>query len=390
MQDRIALMLNARYMSLVLKYIVRQKVRSAMTISGVALAMFMFYSVQAMQQGVRAATKQTSEDATLVVYREDRFCPFTSRLPEDYQRTITALPGVKAVVPIKIVVNNCRASLDVVTFRGVPSSAFDSGVFGSATIVEGSAQEWKRRGDAALVGRRLAERRGWSVGDRVAIDAIQVSIVGIIDSDQPQDKNVAYTNLEFIQRTAGNSDGEVTQFNVLVDDPKLLADVAASIDAAFADAQEPTSTWTEKEFVARAVTDIIEIVNFAGWLGWGSLAAVFALVANAIVLSVRDRVRDYAVLQTLGFSQGLIARLIVAESLILSLIGGCAGLAAGLAVIHFGRFSFSVEGLSVNFTAGPGMIAIGIALCACIGVLAGLFPAWEAYRRETVESFRAV
>jgi len=383
-------MLSPKYFPLIFKYVVRHRARSLLTILGVAMAMFMFYSVQAMQEGVRAATRQTAEDATLVVYREDRFCPFTSRLPEDYGRKIAGISGVKAVVPMKIVVNNCRASLDVVTFRGVPSDAFDTGVFGDAQIVEGSAEEWKRRGDAALVGRRLAERRGWSVGDRVAVDKIQVTIAGIIDSDQPQDKNVAYTNLEFIQRTAGNSDGEVTQFNVLVDDPDRLAEVAASIDAAFADAQEPTTTWTEKEFVARAVTDIIEIVNFAGWLGWGSLAAVFGLVANAIVLSVRDRVRDHAVLQTIGYSQSLISQLIVAESLVLSLIGGLVGLSAGLAIVQFGRFSFSVEGLSVNFAAGPGVVAAGLALCACIGVVAGLVPAWEASRRETVESFRAI
>jgi putative ABC transport system permease protein len=263
-------------------------------------------------------------------------------------------------------------------------------MFAGARIIDGSAEEWKRRGDAALVGRLLAERRGWSVGDRVAVDAIQVTVAGIIDSDQPQDRNVAYTNLEFIQRTAGSSDGEVTQFNVLVDDPDRLQDVAAAIDAAFADAQEPTTTWTEKEFVARAVDDVIEIVNFAGWLGWGSLAAVFGLVANAIILSVRDRVRDHAVMSTLGFSNGLIGQLIVAESFVLSVMGGAVGLLAGMVVVYFGRFSFSVEGLSVNFGAGPATILVGLLVCASIGVLAGLVPAWQAARRETVESFRAV
>jgi putative ABC transport system permease protein len=101
-------------------------------------------------------------------------------------------------------------------------------------------------------------------------------------------------------------------------------------------------------------------------------------------------VRDHAVLQTLGFSQGLLAQLIVAESLLLCLLGGVVGLLAGLAVVHFGRFSFSVEGLSVNFFAGPGVIAVGMAICAFIGVVAGLFPAWQAARRETVESLRAI
>jgi len=383
-------MLDGKYLPLVIKCVVRNRARSTLTILGIAMGMFMFYSVQAMENGVRAATTATAEDVTLVVYREDRFCPFTSRLPEDYQRTISKIDGVTAVVPMKIVVSNCRASLDVVTFRGVPADAFDSGMFAGAEIIEGSAEEWKRRGDAALVGRLLAERRGWTIGDRIAVEDIQVTVAGIIDSDQPQDRNVAYTNLEFIQRTAGNADGEVTQFNVQVSDPERLQDVAAAIDAVFADAQEPTTTWTEKEFVARAVDDVIEIVNFAGWLGWGSLAAVFGLVANAIVLSVRDRARDHAVMSTLGFSDGLIGQLIIVESFLLSIVGGTIGLLAGMAVVYFGRFSFSVEGLSVNFGAGPATIVSGLLMCALIGVLAGVVPAWMASRRVTVESFRSV
>lgn len=383
-------MLPIKFVPVVLKYVSRQWVRSLLTITGVALAMFLFYSVDAMQRGVREATQLSADDATLVVYREDRFCPFTSRLPENYQRRIEEIPGVRSVIPMKIVVNNCRASLDVITFRGVPSDAFDSGMFDGIDILSGSKENWKRRGDAALVGQRLAERRGWKVGDQIAVGEIVVTIAGIFESDEPQDQNLAYTNLEFIQRTAGNQDGIVTQFNVLVEDSSQLDQVAAAIDAEFAHAEEPTSTWVEKEFVARAVTDVIEIVNFAGWLGWGSLAAVFALVANAIVLSTRDRVRDHAILQTLGFPQGLIGRMIVAESLLLSIMGGLIGLVIGIVVVHFGRFSFSVEGLSVNFNASASSLIVGMTLCAGIGVAAGLFPAWQASRRETVESFRAV
>ena len=382
--------MSGKYLALVAKYITRQRMRSALTLFGVALAMFLFFAVESMQQGVRAATQKTSEDATLVVYREDRFCPFTSRLPEDYQRRIADVPGVKAVVPMQIIVNNCRASLDVITFRGVPPESFETGMFSKVRVVEGSIAEFKRRGDAALVGERLARRRGWTVGDNVTVGNLSVTVAGIIASDEAQDQNVAYTNLEYLQRAEGDADGIVTQFNVVVDDPNQLDAVAKAIDAEFADAQEPTKTWPEKEFVARAVTDVIEIVDFAGWLGWGALIAVFALVANAIILSVQDRVRDHAVLQTLGFSQGLIGRLIVTESLALSLLGGALGLVAGIAVITFGRFSFSVEGLSVNFTAEPQSIAIGLMLSILIGVLAGLFPAWQAARRETVECFRAV
>src|SRR3954447_24898967 len=117
-------MLRPRFLPLVLKQVIRHRTRTLLTIGGVAMAMFLFTAVQAMQAGVRRATQTTARDTTLVVYRQNRFCPATSRLPEYYGDRIAKLPHVADVVPMKIVVNNCRTSLDVVTFRGVPEDAF--------------------------------------------------------------------------------------------------------------------------------------------------------------------------------------------------------------------------------------------------------------------------
>lgn len=384
-------MIAPRFIPLVLKYIVRHRARSVLTLLGVATAMFLFYAVQAMRSGVETATRATAEDATLVVYRENRFCPFASQLPQDYARAIERIPGVKAVVPMKIVVNNCRASLDIVTFRGVPDEAFDTSFFEGMKLVSGSIADWKLRTDAAILGDRLAERRGLKVGDRLDVAGFVVTVAGVLQSNAAQDENVAYVHLGFLQRSAAkNNEGIVTQFNVRVTDPSLLDSVAAAIDAEFATAQAPTWTASEKTFVARAISDIVDLVRFAGWLGWGSLAAVFALVANAVILSVQDRIKDHAVMQTLGFREGLIARLIVLEGLLLSLVGGVVGLALAAAVSLWGRFTFSVEGNSVSIEAGLPTVLFGIALCAAVGVLAGLVPAWRATRMETGQCFRAV
>ena len=134
---------------------------------------------------------------------------------------------------------------------------------------------------------------------------------------------------------------------------------------------------------------LVSLVGFTQWLGWGALAAVLALVANAIVLSVQDRIKEHAVLQTLGFKGGLIAQLIVAEGLLLGTIGGLVGVGAALAVLHWGRFSISNEGLSIQMTAGLGVIVTGLIVSATLGVLAGLVPAMQATRREIMSCFRA-
>lgn len=379
-----------RHLPVVLKYIVRHPARSGLTLLGVATAMFLFCAIRAMTGGVERATTTTAEDTVLVVYRENRYCPLTSQLPQDYAREIGEVPGVRSVVPMRIFVNNCRASLDVVTFRGVPPERFVEAIGPEVEIVAGSLEDWRRRSDAALLGQRLASRRGLGVGDRVSIGGITVTVAGLIASPHPQDENVAYTHLDFVQRAAGNSLGVVTQFNVTVEDPALMSEVATAIDAQFESDQAPTATSSEKAFTAQAARDLVEIAGFARWLGWGALVAVFALVANAIILSSQERVRDHAVLQTLGYPSALIGQLIVAEGVIIALAGGAVGLAGATAVLAWGAFSFSVEGISVSIAAGPATILLGLALCTLLGVGASLFPAWRAGRLEIAGCFRAV
>jgi putative ABC transport system permease protein len=295
------------------------------------------------------------------------------------------------VTPIKILVSNCRASLDVLTFRGIPPERVEDLVLrDGGRIVAGSVEEWRRRTDAALLGRRVAERRRLKVGDRFTIAGITVFVAGVFDSSNVQHQNAAYTHLDFLQRASGFGLGTVTQFNVKVDDPERMTQVAAAIDAEFRNAQDPTATWGEKAFTARAMTDIVELVRFAALLGWGALAAVFALVANAILLSVQERIRDHAVLQTLGFGRRLIIELIVAESTLVSVLGGVFGIALAAVTLHIGKWTFSVEGTSVHFHAGGSTIFYGLVLCVGIGVLAGLAPAWQAGRRTITDCFRAV
>jgi len=384
-------MLPLRLVPVVMKQIVRHRTRTLLTVCGVGVAMFLFCSVQAMQAGAEAATRAEADDTTLVVYRKDRYCPFTSRMPQSYHARIASIPGVTSVVPMQITVSNCRTSLDVVTFRGVPAEEFLAESAPRLTVIAGSIDDWSRRSDAALLGETLATRRGLRSGDRFEAAGITVYVAGVIRSTEPQDQNVAYVHLSFLQSASGSRQGGlVTQFNVRVADPGQIESVAAAIDEAFISDAEPTQTRSEKAFVARAAVDVIEIVGFTRWLGWGCLAAVLALLGNAIVLAVQDRVREHAVLQTLGFKSALIGRMIVAEGLILSLVGGLVGSTAAVSVLWWGGFSLSVEGLSIPIEAGPNVLLAGMLISVLLGVVAGLIPAWQASRREIVECFRAV
>ena len=375
---------------LCVKQQLRRPLRTMLTIAGIAIAMFLFTTIESMRSGVREATEAGPEDRTLVVYRENRWCPFTSRLPQWYLERIERLDGVVSATPMAIRVSNCRASLDVVTFRGVPVESFLARTPEGFDLLEGDLQAFRGRGDAALVGASLAARRGLAAGDRFEAAGIAVTVAGVFASDAPQDRNVAYVPLAFLQESTrrGSTGGEVTQFNVVVDSSDRLEPVAAEIDALFAHESHPTSTRAEKAFVARAAGDIVALVDFASWLGWAALAAVFGLVANAMAIAVRDRVRDHAVMATLGFTGPSLAALTAFEGLLIGLAGGLLGAVAAWATLAWGRFTLSVEATSLEFSTDAGLMALGAGLSIAVGVVAGLLPGIAAARRQPLEALR--
>lgn len=383
-------MIPIRLAPVILKQLWRHRTRTLLTVGGVAIAMFLFVAVQSLQRGVREATDASAADQMLIVYRQNRFCPAASRLPEHYLSRMERIEGVERAIPMKVVVNNCRASLDVTTFRGLPEKDLPV-IAGSWTVLEGDIGAWSARSDGAILGEALARRRGLSVGQSFTSSGVNVNVAAIIRSTQAQDQNVAYVHLNFLQQaTRGAGLGVVTQFAVKVSDPSRLEAVASAIDEEFRTDPDPTTTRPEKAFVAQAGSDIVEIVKFTRVLGWGCLAAVLALVANAIVLSVQDRIKEHAVLQTLGFRSGLIARMIVAEGMCIGLLGGGLGTLAALALVRWGNFSLSQEGLSITVAASWTVLAAGLAISAAVGVVAGLVPAIRAGRREIAACFRAV
>src|SRR6056297_4068142 len=102
----------------VLKTLWRHRTRTLLTVTGAAVAMFVFCLVGSVQEGLQRLTSGSDANRSLIVFQENRFCPTTSRLPEDYARKIKEVPGVRDVMPIQVWTNNCRASLDIVVFNG--------------------------------------------------------------------------------------------------------------------------------------------------------------------------------------------------------------------------------------------------------------------------------
>ena len=231
------------------KSVFRNRTRSILTIIGVGTGMFLFTTIETMQESLKSATQITANDTSLVVYRENRFCPSTSRLPEYYKEDIEKINGVESVIPVQIVVNNCGTSLDVVVFRGIPSGKINA-ISKEIEFIEGSVSDWLQREDAALVGANLASRRKLKTGDSFDAAGVTVMVAGIIhSSESSQDDNVAYVHLPFLQQASRVGLGIVTQFLVKVSNSSLLKSVSQQIDYRFKTESEPTNTTPEKAFL---------------------------------------------------------------------------------------------------------------------------------------------
>ncbi len=369
------------------KQLSRHRLRTLLTTLGVASGMFLFTAVETLQHSLAAATEQTAADTTLIVYRENRFCPATSRLPEHYADEIKRIPGIREVIPIQIIVNNCGASLDVITFRGVPDGQLQK-FAPEITLLSGSMDEFGRRDDGALLGEQFARRRGLKAGDKFDAVGITVHVAGIISSPFAQDNNVAYVKLPFLQQASKTGLGVVTQFNVRVNSSSDLKPVAEAIDTRFKSDQQPTNTRPEKAFFAETAGQLIELIGFTRWLGLGAVLAVIGLVANSILLVVRGRVKENAVLRTLGYPSRAILTLVMSEGGMLGLLGGVVGTGLAWGFLRWQSFTLGSEGHTLavrpDFTTAFHAIAAALVL----GIIASIYPALQAIRQPIVRSLR--
>ena len=374
-------------LNLAFKQVIRHRVRSMLTVAGVGTGMFLFTAVQTMQHSLARVIQSGADDNVLVVYRENRFCPMTSRLPEHYLSEIRRIDGVSETIPIQIAVNNCGASLDVITFRGVPPETL-SGYNPELEVTSGSMEQWKSRSDAALVGEHLARRRGLDPGDTFEAVGVRVWVAGIARSPLQQDNNVAYVHLPFLQQASRVGLGVVTQFNVRVSDATQIDSVAAEIDELFASDSAPTTTRPEKAFFVQTARDMIEMISFTRWIGLGAVAAVLGLVGNALLLAARGRVQESAVFQTIGFSRRMVGSIMIGEGAVLGLAGGLVGSLSASLFFYLRSYTIGNEGLTLALAPSLSVTVSALGIACGLGLLAALWPAWVAAKQPLVESLR--
>lgn len=371
----------------VFKTLWRHRTRTLLTVTGAAVAMFVFCFVGSVQEGLQRLTTGADANRSLIVFQENRFCPTSSRLPEDYSRKIMEVAGVQDVVPIQVWTNNCRASLDIVVFHGAEPEQIRK--TRPIELTSGSWQQFASQRDAALVGRNVAQRRGLKLGDQFSIGDLSVKVAGTFESTVPSEENLVYTSLAFLQYTRGlDAAGLVTQHEVLLTDDADPDRVATEIDAKLRSGSIATTTRRKGAFQTSTLSDLVDLIGFAHWLGYACVGLVLSLVATTTVMSVQDRIKEYAVLQTIGVRPLRAMRLVLAESTLLCLVGGAAGTALALTALGIGGFAIGAEGATIAFRPSAGLAINGTIVSLIVGVAAGLAPAVQAATVPIVNALR--
>ena len=376
-----------KFLPYILKTLWRHRSRTVMTVCGSAVALFVFCFVRAVQEGMNDLQTRQESEGTLISFQKNKFCPATSHLPQDYNLQIGKLQGVKDVVPVQVFTNNCRASLDIVVFYGMPPEKLRTAR--DFELTAGRWSDFEQHQNAAVIGQAVANRRGLGVGETFSIGDLSVDIAGIYQSSDPAEENYIYSHLEFLQRRKGmNGVGTVTQLEIFLEEGTDPVAKCSEIDDIYRVGPVETDTRPKGVFQAKSLGDLVQLINMAHYLGYACVGLVLSLVATTSVMSVQDRIREHAVLQTIGFSGSQVFRLVMTESILLSISGGMIGVGAAMFVLQISSLSVGAEAVAIAFTPSTRLAITGTIVAAIAGTLAGIAPAVHAARTEIVPALR--
>lgn len=381
-----------KFFALVWCNLKRRKLRTVLTLLSIFVAFLLFAMLGAIRQSLTGQVSVAGADRLVVRHKVS----IIQLLPVSYRARMERLDGVESAVFQTWFGGIYQDPKNFFAQMPVEPGPFLE-MFPEILLPEAEKAAWLSTRTGAIVGRATADRFGWKVGDRITLlspiwvkkDGSQnweFDLVGVFDgAKKATDITTLFFRHDYFDEARGYGTGQVGWYTVRVSDPERAVEVAAALDAEFANSPYETKTEPEGVFIqgfAQQLGDIGAIVT-------GILGAVFftiLLVAgNTMAQSVRERVAEIGVLKALGFSDRLVLGVVLAESCLLALLGGGLGLAFGAVV---------TTGMSASLAMLPGFflpgrdLAIGFVLVLGLGVATGFFPALQAKHLRIAEALR--
>ena len=382
-----------KHLPLVWAGLFRRKARTLLTLASVVVAFLLFGLLQAVQTAFEAGADTADAKRLLTTARYS----IIELLPMAHERRIEAVPGVVGVAHAEwFGAKYQNESNAFAVFAVDPARYLD--MYPQFTIAPAQRQAFIQSRTGALAGQRLVDRFHWKLGQKLPLNSEihpkadgsmswEFDLVGIIDAEDPtvrRNTDIVLINATYFDEARLIGKGRTGWYIERIADPSQARAIAAEIDRLFANSPDETKTQPEKEFAIGFAKQIGDI----GALVTRILIAVFftilILTGNTMAQSLRERIPELAILKTLGFSDARVTGLVLAESVLLLLLGGALGMAAAVGTMPFVNGSTGGRFPPLFVEGATWLRAVLLILALALAI--GLPPALRARRLRIVQA----
>jgi putative ABC transport system permease protein len=379
-----------KFVWLVLRNVFRNRRRTLLTITSIAVSLFLVTTLLTVLTELKDPA-QTPESALRLITRHK--ISLFNTLPMAYRQKIARVEGVEAVVGSMWFGGVYKDPANFFAQFSVNTDQFFE-VNADMIIPDDQKEAFRKDRTGAIVGKNLAQRFGWKVGDKIHLKGAlfqfdpELTLRGIYEGGA-DDGGSLFFQWDYFNEGMNNA-GFMGTFSLRARSAEDVPRVAERVDALFQNNSVPTKTETEKAFVISflslmgnvqfLITSICSVVIFT----------IILVAANTMAMSIRERVREIGILKAVGFQNSQILTLLLSESVFLALSGALLGSwGAWLLFSHL-----NLTALTGGFMQRLRVTTETLGLCAGMGVLVGIlaagFPAWRASRRPTADALRRV
>ncbi len=380
-----------KYLPLVWRGLMRRKLRTLFTALSIFIAFVLFGALMALKVAFGMGVELAGQDRLVMIQKVS----FIQPLPLSYKERIAATAGVAGVTHSSWFGGVYQDPKNFFAQFAVEPESWLA-MYPEYVLPEDQKRAWFANRTGAVIGRALADRFGWKVGDRVPLQPTiwrkaddspwTFTIDGIYEAGtRGTDTTQFFFHYDYLNEGRMFGQDLTGWYVIRVADPQQSEDVAARLDALFANSPAETKTSTEKAFVQAFAQQIGDIGTILMAILAAVLFTMLLVAANTMAQAVRERTNELAVMKTLGFTDGHLLGLVLAESVLLAVIGGGAGLLVAWVITQGGD---PTGGLLPAFFLPPQSLAIGAGLVGLLGIAAGVLPAWQASRLRIVDALR--